>query len=256
MIAVDYFGLRFEPLQHPESGIEVIEDHTHDPWSPWAYASNADYCIASLRKTLPVPDGAVLWSPSGHALPEPLPITTARRIAAHDKLAAMVLKSAFLQGHPVLKQHFRNLSARGERRIAATRPSGMSEFSTSIIQTLPIDDWRERRRCNHQRLSNDLNHFNNLEILPPRDNRTVPFSAVLHCDSNALREHLRRGLIARNVYPAVPWPLEELVLEGIPDSDRDLSRRLLSIHCDLRYTPSDMDTVAQIVEEIHLRSTG
>jgi hypothetical protein len=53
------------------------------------------------------------------------------------------------------------------------------------------------------------------------------------------------------VYPAVLWPLEELVLKGIPDADRELSRRLLSIHCDFRYTSSDTDTVAQIVEEIY-----
>jgi hypothetical protein len=250
MIAVNYFGLRFEPLQHPGSGIEVIEDHTHDPWSPWAFASNADYCVASLRKTLPVPDGAVLWSPRGHELPEPLPITTAHRTATHDKLAGMVLKSA------LLKQHFRNLSARGERCIATTRPSGMSEFTASVIQTFPIGEWRERRRSSHQRLSEGLSHINDIEILPSRDNRTVPFSAVLHCKSTAHREHLQLGLIARDVYPAMLWPLEEPVLEGIPDADRDLSRRLLSIHCDLRYTSTDMDTVAQIIQEIHRRTAG
>jgi hypothetical protein len=54
----------------------------------------------------------------------------------------------------------------------------------------------------------------------------------------------------------VLWPLEDQVLEGIPDFDRDLSRALLSIHCDFRYTPTDMDTVAQIVKEVRCRWTG
>ena len=35
----------------------LVEDHSHDPFSPWAVGSNADFAFSSLRKTLPVPDG-------------------------------------------------------------------------------------------------------------------------------------------------------------------------------------------------------
>jgi hypothetical protein len=40
----------------------LVEDHSHDPFSPWAVGSSADYAFCSLRKTLPVPDGGLLWS--------------------------------------------------------------------------------------------------------------------------------------------------------------------------------------------------
>ena len=45
----------------------VVEDHSHDPSSPWAASSSAHYAVASLRKTMPLPDGGVLWSPQGLA---------------------------------------------------------------------------------------------------------------------------------------------------------------------------------------------
>ncbi|HET9953251.1 MAG TPA: hypothetical protein VFQ61_02040, partial [Polyangiaceae bacterium] len=68
VLAVGYFGLRGPALRLPprrSASIYVLEDHSHDPWSNWAAASKADFCFASLRKTLPIPDGAVLWSPRG-----------------------------------------------------------------------------------------------------------------------------------------------------------------------------------------------
>ena len=67
---VDYFGLRASVPRPPTPGITWIEDHTHDPCSDWAHASRADYCLASFRKLFPLPDGGVLWSPRGHALPQ------------------------------------------------------------------------------------------------------------------------------------------------------------------------------------------
>ena len=50
-------------------GVTLIEDHSHDLGSEWALRSGADYAFASLRKTLPLPDGGAVWSPRGLELP-------------------------------------------------------------------------------------------------------------------------------------------------------------------------------------------
>ena len=74
VLAVNYFGVRAgEPWQQwrEKHACVLLEDHSHDPVSGWAQSSRADYAFSSLRKTMPVPDGAILWSPLGH----PLPIT-------------------------------------------------------------------------------------------------------------------------------------------------------------------------------------
>ncbi len=73
ILAVDYFGARhgaaWRAFQAGRQDTLLIEDHSHDPQSTWATSSTADYAFASLRKTMPISDGAILWSPRGRALP-------------------------------------------------------------------------------------------------------------------------------------------------------------------------------------------
>ena len=80
VLVVNYFGLRRAPKAESLAvgPATLIEDHTHDPWSRWASTSTADYCMASLRKTLPITDGASVLSPRGHQLPKWRPVTPER----------------------------------------------------------------------------------------------------------------------------------------------------------------------------------
>ena len=75
MLAVNFFGIRkgkaWQDWLSQHKDIILIEDHTHDPFSTWAQQSTAHYAMASLRKTLPIPDGAILWSPQKMSLPKP-----------------------------------------------------------------------------------------------------------------------------------------------------------------------------------------
>ena len=68
----------------------------------------------------------------------------------------------------------------------------------------------------------------------------MPFSAVLIFDTTERRNYVNEKLIRSRIYPAILWPLEKPVINGIPDKYMDLSRRILSIHCDMRYNESDM----------------
>jgi len=155
LLLVNFFGLRSKPIKNEtyHSDIEVIENHTHDPWSEWARTSNADWCLASLRKTLPLPDGAVLWSPAGHPLPPMAPPTPNHDNAALEKFAAMVLKDLYLNGHPIEKDIFRKLWVSGEQKIATGGVSGMTEWTSSLLRAFPITLWRDLRQRNHQAIS-------------------------------------------------------------------------------------------------------
>ena len=55
ILRMNYFGLRSR-RDNSNLNVTVIEDHSHDLFSEWALNSNADWCIASLRKSLPIPD--------------------------------------------------------------------------------------------------------------------------------------------------------------------------------------------------------
>ena len=245
VLLVDYFGLR-GPVRAPQqNGVEVVEDHSHDPWSPWARSSSADFCIAALRKTLPITDGGALWSPRGHPLPPTPRLTAQRRRAAATKLAAMILKAMYLDGHPVDKSEYRRLALRGERGLAVPGISAMSDTAGAILRSFPVQSWRRARATNHALLASLVEEAGWARVLLSADGACVPFSLVVVLDTAERRERVRIRLIGANVYPAILWPLEETVVPVGRDA-RELSRRMLSIHCDGRYGAADMGRVGDV----------
>jgi hypothetical protein len=248
LLIVNTFGVRARWRRPNGCAGAVIEDHTHDPWSTWARTSDADYCLASLRKTLPMPDGGVIWSPAGLQLPDAPGLTPAHAAASARKLEAMLLKAFFLHGHAVEKDVFRTLAVAGEAAISTEEVSAMSPVSVAIINCLDMAWWRKRRFDNLALLVDRLGKRSEITVLRPKEQGACPFSAVLVCADPSIRDRLRRGLIERRVYPAVLWPLEERALD-LPERSVELSRRVLSLHCDGRYGEADMVRVASAVVE-------
>ena len=248
VLTLNPFGLRARarPVV-ARAGRWIVEDHSHDPWSPLVAASEADAGLVSLRKTVPIPDGGLLWSPRGHALPPAPEPTAVRTGASQEKLAGMALKSRYLAGGDVEKETFRRFQTSGEARIASGPVSGMPHHTRALLDAFPAGAWRERRRENHARLAGRLRGLDGLRVLEPEDASCAPFMGVVVCATAELREALRRGLVQARVYPAVLWSLEGPEVDGIREIDLDLSRRSLAIHCDGRYGAADMDRVGEAV---------
>ena len=256
---VNYFGLRGpETLTGLDLGpAELVEDHTHDPWSAWAATSTAAYCIASLRKTLPIPDGAVLWSPRGVSLPDRPPLMPLRQRTAEKKLAAMALKRRYLAGEPVAKDVFRRLQIDGEGGLAGGAVSAASPILERLLPTLPWDRWRQRRAANHRYFRQALGELETLRVLTaPADNGSCPFAAVVRFDDPARREQVRAAMIARSMYPAVHWPIGGGAERHAPEQANadqaeaeQLSHCLLSLPCDFRYETSDLNRVVAAVRK-------
>jgi hypothetical protein len=246
VVRINYFGLRrpASAVDLRARGLIVIDDHTHDPCGPWARDSDADYCIASLRKSLPLPDGAVSWSPADH----PLPPAPAPNDAAADKLPAMLLKALYLEGHPISKPGFRSLAIAGEARLAELADVGMSSVSSQLLGCLPISRWRLRRRENFRVFAEQLEP-SEVELLYPADPSLTPFACVLRFADAGARELMRRRLIDTCIYPAVLWPLDTLVDHRARfPAACSLSERLLALHCDARYSAADMRRVARALD--------
>ncbi len=221
----------------------IVEDHSHDLLAPSALSSTADYAIVSLRKTLPLPDGGAAWSPRGHDLPvEPEP-TEAHARSTLQRLSAMILKRMYLDGGPFEKDQFRDVAIHGERLMAGGAISGISAFSRIRLDALPTRAWQERRAQNRAAFIGALGRPQRVRILD------VPFAAILLLPDMESREQVRRRLIAKRVYPSVLWPLEHPVVSGIPPEHVGLSRRMLSIHCDHRYTTTEMEAIGAAVRQ-------
>ena len=228
----------------------VIEDHTHDPWSSWASESEADWCFASLRKTLPIPDGAVSWSPRDHSKINSLPIGPEHQTytASLEKMTSMVLKGYYLRGGAIRKDVFRKLAVAGEHNIFQNELVSISPWSFELYQTFPIHEWRGKRVENWRILVEALKEESSIKILfPPENEIARPFSVILLFPSKQCRDKVRGELIQQHIYPSVLWDISSADFAKKDEKAIDFSKRMLSIHCDMRYNREDMLKVGQAI---------
>ena len=248
VLVVNYFGLRTRDDVCPSDipNVTMIEDHTHGPCEAWAQCSKADYCFASLRKSIPVPDGAVLWSPRGHALPSPKPTDARRRKAIQDRLTGMLAKSLYLEGFEVPKPVFRTILDTGEECFARGPASSISELSKLMLDVFPFETWRATRRKNFARLAEGLGKASAFEVLVPDEVSCAPFTVACVFPDEASCASAHESLIKQDVYPARLWPLDEPLLDGVPEEHVSLARRMFALPCDGRYGLEDVDRVVDI----------
>lgn len=247
VLAVNFFGVRdggaWEGWKRNNDGVLLIEDHSHDPLSGWAFDSKADYAFASLRKLFPVPDGAIFWSPKG--LPLPHEPTMGDWTGSALKLAAMVLKQEYFRtGEIAVKDVFRGLQSEGESMLGGEGASAISPWSRFLLGSGYPIAWRNQRKRNVKRFLDLLPTSSSLQPLFTNwPKMGCPFNAVLLLPSQQDRDRLRHRLIDAGIYPAVHWELTHKA----PSDILDLSRKIMTIPVDQRYNVKDIDHVASVI---------
>jgi hypothetical protein len=222
----------------PLSGTNIILDVTHDPLAPWLDDVDAGYVVASLRKTLPVPDGAATWSPRGLSLPRDPPPVARHIEAVAAGVRAMYLKSEYLGGADVGKDTYLRLFASMEQEFGHCEPARISAFSRDLIRSFPVHKWRRQRLRNIDCLTEALGASSRLAVLPST------FGVIALFESRHQRDEARLWLLRARIYPAILWPMESADVEH---ADRDFSQRMLFLHADFRWTEHDMHRVAEQV---------
>jgi hypothetical protein len=246
VIAVNYFGVRTGDGWggwRKRNECVLVEDHSHDPVSGWSLRSNAEYAFASLRKTLPVPDGAILWSPRGLPIPESAPSASP---ASALKLAAMLWKQGYLEGRssPEAKTAYRAWQVEGERGFEQADVSFATALSQQYLSSGVPVCWRELRVQNAKHLLSKLRESTDLwPIFTEWPQDAAPLGAVFEFESQGQRDAMRQHLQKCGVYCPVHWP----AVEGIDAAARDLAGRLLTIPTDQRYGTTDMEKIASFV---------
>ena len=243
LLRINYFGVR-KFRSNKGIPVTVVEDHTHDLMGDWVLRSDADYCIASLRKTLPVAEGGALWSPKGLPLPPAPPVSAYNESVAARRWEAMRLKAQYLEGAPIDKQAFLRVFLETEAYFDSASVSRIDNQSQLFLQGFDITGWNARKLRNFDALSMIASqHFS---YMVPEDGNCNPFSFIIICETPEYRDKLRHELILQDIYPAVLWsiPLD------IPASEKakSFSRRMLSIHCDGRYSIEDMELLRSRLE--------
>ena len=244
VLRVNYFGIRSRRRAEHLSVAAVVEDHTHDLIGDWAVHSTADWCIASLRKTLPIPEGGMLWSPKGLPLPEAPERSAQNEEIAAIRWEAMKLKASYLAGEEIEKAAFRAGFVNTEEYFDHAPICSLDNTSQEYLETFNVREWYNRKRDNWNMLQEIRK--DGVQILRPEDENGYPFSLILLFDRIDERNRVRKALIEYQVYPAILW--------NIPaPTDGEIyhfSRGMLSIHCDGRYSSDDILQLKSIIESV------
>lgn len=243
LLRMNYFGLRTF-RDNSTISIPVIEDHSHDLFGDWAINSNADWCIGSLRKTIPIPEGGVIWSPKNHHLYQPK-ISDKNEELADKRLIAMKLKSQYLSDENIDKNIFRNIYVETERMFDKLPISTIDKNSLDYLSHFDCKKWNIQKKENWLELRK-LN-LKDISVLIPEDlDKCNPFSFVLKFPNKHKRDQFRNSLIKNYVYPAILWEIPQ-------DKDTDIksmSDKLLSIHCDGRFSARNLQELKNIIERL------
>ncbi len=241
VVVVEYFGM--ESMIDVEGGT-VILDRTHHPWSTHSYERVPDYWFASIRKSLPLPDGAVLCSTEDQRLdrlaPPNVPI---HQSTANQVLAAMALKAAYLASGAVSKEAFLpsiGLLDLPSRR--ASRPAVPSVFTTRLAPYFDVEAIDAGRVANQEILASEVGQSAGLRITNTPSRTLIQFRT---CET---AEWARQQLIESNIFPAVLWPLPDR--PEITDRQLEFSRTTLALHVDYRYCVDDIRQLAAVLNDL------
>lgn len=234
--------------QCKERGICIVQDTTHSILSLDGVEPEADYITGSLRKWISVPSGGFLIKRRGTLTPELLPFHAEhlemRRSAMRLKQKSVEVPGSvpkaeldaaavtFRQAELLLRQMFDCYESDPE--------------SVAIMTHFPVEQHRRLRRQNYQRL---------LEVFPQSPACTLVFpdldEATVPSHFTVLAEHrdaLKAWLEEQGIHTTAYWAKSPLADTTACPQAAYIYDHVLSLPCDQRYTPADMERIAQTVE--------
>lgn len=227
-----------------ERGIVVIEDRTQCVFSN--FKTKADFVVGSIRKWMPVPDGAF--------------IIGANKIATlHEddelciaKLKALNAKAEYIVNEIGESSVFRPLFFEAEEILdSRSEPFEMHSVSKAIYQSTNIDNLRMSRVNNYNALSARLAKHAELDvIIKDADSSIAPFHlpVLVNGDRKSLQSHLAKN----GVFATVIWACPEEFVGKLNEGAQTLFDKILCFHCDQRYTIEDMNRIGDVIDEYYL----
>ena len=210
VLVIDYFG-----MTDPGPALECIGDHApgaarlldlvQNPWPLLDEGMELPPCegiFASLRKLLPVPDGAPVWSAQQLVPPRD------RVETGEAWLGAALLKHARQTGRsgPEVEGLYLDLFRAGDRAVS-TAALAPSSLGVHLLERLDLEAEEWNRRENALVLAGDLGSLPGVEHLGEWDPTGAPLAFPVMVDP-AYRDEVRARLAHEGIYCAVHWPLD------------------------------------------------
>jgi dTDP-4-amino-4,6-dideoxygalactose transaminase len=239
VLGVNYFGfvpdrlfLRFVKSR-PE--IVFVEDCAHCavPGTAWG-----DWRLFSPRKVVGVADGGILVGTKQSAEP---PQPTCRPNNANSLWRAPLLRFEDPLQEDSAKWHSANQAK--ETDVNVTN-AGSTRLTLALLRLYDPQDIALRRRENFAVLKSVIGEH----LFPLRmANDSVPFTFPVQLEP-AKRDEVLRNLHAKGIFSAVHWKSLPIPRSDYPQAHL-LSRSLISLPCDQRYEPAQMEFVAEVFRQ-------
>lgn len=242
-----YFGFdtckRINDVIAPHKEIVTIEDETQFLFDS-KKASEADYQIASIRKWLPVPDGAYLSSNKeliAQPTAEDLDFVRIEQKAMSEKQAHLDNKS--------YDQSYQQIFADGRNYIDSQKQTfSISKVSNSILGSTDWEKFRTIRKDNASILLESLQNYSwfNCVFHEISDN-TVPFMIPLLVHER--RSDFQKYLASQKIYATIIWSCPDSIKDRIGTNENMIYNEILCIPCDQRYSADDMNRIVLAVQK-------
>ena len=244
----DYFGFNttkgLKKLLDSCKNIVVINDATQSMFSDFN-TNWTDYCLGSIRKWGPLPDGAFLLS---NCKKYDSPKAEDKELVDLE-IEAMSLKQEYIETHKGDKNQFLAKFADIRGYIDNQKQSFcMSEVSNAVFEKMETEGFCGIRKNNYSVLFESLKDIEWIDIpLGPVTEGIVPFMFPIFVNEN--RTEFQKFLARNNVYATVIWSCPEIIANQIDATSKSIYDEILCIPCDQRYNADDMNYISTTIRK-------
>lgn len=253
VLVMDYYGFAptcaaVEAVKEVDERITVIEDFTQCLFSlPEKWNNKVDCYVASIRKSIGVPDGGVVLSK--RTLDLSLLSEEKTPFVEHHIQAGIRKKWYLYSSSSSEKQTFRELQAAAGAEIKTDyHLYRISPEAMGIIENTDTETVRFARRKNYEHLYDLIKDNRYFNILFAPGCNPAPFMMII---KSKKRDELQSALAKKGVYCQVIWPLSDKAKEICPVS-KEMEETMLAIPIDQRYSYDDIEEIGQRINTVEL----
>lgn len=221
-------------------GIYIVEDLTQSLFSDTREIGIGDFIIGSIRKWLPIPDGAILLSKQ--EIPE-YEIESGCNDFSMNYLIAQIMKHEYhKKGEVTSKMHIEHLKVAIENLKLDKGIRDISSISYKLLKKINLEELNQRK-INYEYLLEKLLGVKEIKFLYKEIQGVVPLGCPIVAED---KQKLLKYLVEHKVYCPVHWPLNEYLYNTYPHL-KSLYNSIITMPCDQRYSIEHMEHISELI---------
>jgi hypothetical protein len=238
VLGVNYFGRLPEQnyvnlvSELASIGIPVIEDETHRIFTPGQVG--AEFAFGSLRKLLPIADGAYIR----HSQQQPITqnLIPGDTSILWSEMQEMQIATAEVE----LQLSRRRVQLANKSFEEIYEPKAISQDSFFYVKNLDYEAMQQKRIANGNYLGEKLNKMN-VPMLNLFNDSQVPSHLIIEVKNP---KEIQKRMAEQRVYCPIHYPRSQILQHNMPWREN-----ILSLPIDHRYDESDMDYIIMALKK-------